>query len=277
MRIRPLHPDFGAEVLDFDCLAPTSADDIAVLRDAYDTHQLLLFRPGCAIPPERQVEISGWFGPPISNGGEGRMWSVLRNEEQAGSMRLPFHSDFSYSECPIKGISLHALDVPDGGTVTAFASSRGGWDRLAPAQQDRLRDFTLRHYYRTELGLDWPEFITDHPLCLPHPRTGLPILYLTELHAHRIVELPEPESDALIADLIAHLYAPAHVYTHHWQRHDLLIWDNLAVQHSRPERSSPEQGKRALQRVALSEMGLPELIARIRARAKDGDRLPEEA
>ena len=44
MRFRPLHPDFGAQVLDFDIQHGGSAEEIAELRDAYDRFGMLLFR-----------------------------------------------------------------------------------------------------------------------------------------------------------------------------------------------------------------------------------------
>ncbi|MET0239045.1 MAG: TauD/TfdA family dioxygenase [Sphingobium sp.] len=266
MHIRPLHPHLGAEILDFDPLAPTPPDQIEALVDAFDHYQLLLVRGARAIPPERQVEIAGWFGQVVSNSDSGALWSVLRNEEAAGSIRLPFHSDFSYTDFPIKGISLHALDVPDGGSATAFASGIHAWETLSPDVQARCAPLTLRHLYESMIDTKWPRLAADHPLRLIHPRTGRPILYLTELHAERLLQLPREESDALIAELTAHLYAPDHIYTHRWQRHDLLIWDNLAVQHARPERAAPEEGRRALQRVALNDLGLPEILDRVRKR-----------
>lgn len=46
------------------------------------------------------------------------------------------------------------------------------------------------------------------------------------------------------------------------------MWDNLALQHARTQPSDPGEGYRALQRVALAEVGLSELVDRARARQK---------
>ena len=46
-----------------------------------------------------------------------------------------------------------------------------------------------------------------------------------------IVGLPKAESDALLAELCAHIIKPEFRYEHHWQAGDLLMWDNAAVQH----------------------------------------------
>jgi alpha-ketoglutarate-dependent taurine dioxygenase len=49
-----------------------------------------------------------------------------------------------------------------------------------------------------------------------------------------IADLPKAESEALLEELFQHLYAPENVIEHHWRKDDLAIWDNLALQHARP-------------------------------------------
>lgn len=270
MRFRPLHPDLGAEVLDFDVQRGGSPEEIAELRRAYDQHSMLLFRGGGRIAPERHVEIASWFGPPgpVDNSGKGDFVSVLQNEEDAGSRVLPFHSDLTYTECPVKAICLHAIAVPEGGTSTTFVSGRAAWKKLPDALQDELADKTLLHFHVSNEAYGWPDFEAEHPVRLIHPRTGDPILLVTEHHAKRILELSEERSRAVLDELFATLYAPEARYEHRWQLDDLLMWDNLAIQHARTQHSDPGEGKRALQRVALAEVGLPELIERVRERQK---------
>lgn len=269
MEFRPLHADFGAEVIGFDLQRGGSPAEIAELRRTFDEHQMLLFRGGGRVSHERHVELASWFGPPspVDNTGNGDFVSVLQNEEAAGSMQLPFHSDLTYTDCPIKAICLQAIEVPPGGTSTTFVSSMAAWGKLPAALQDELADKTLRHLYISRMPeYGWPDFAAEHPVRLAHPRTGRPILLVTEHHADRILELGEARSAAVIEELYTYLYAPEARYEHWWQLDDLLIWDNLAVQHARTRHSDPSEGKRALQRVALSEVGLPELVERARAR-----------
>jgi taurine dioxygenase len=49
-----------------------------------------------------------------------------------------------------------------------------------------------------------------------------------------IPELPADESEALLEDLFAHLYDQAITWEHEWHQGDLVMWDNLAMQHARP-------------------------------------------
>jgi taurine dioxygenase len=263
MDIRPLHPEFGVEVFGCDVRESVASAQIEQLRDALDEHQLLLLRSGRRIAPERQVEICSWFGPPMDSG-NGSHWSVLRNEEPSGRKKLPFHADFSYTDYPIKVISLHAIEVPPGGTATAYVSGISAWTTLPSELRSLLCSMTLRHRHVSSVGTDWPEFVANHPVRKPHPRTGRPILFVTEHHADRIHELDANASQELLKRLFAHLYAPSHVYTHQWQLHDLVIWDNLAIQHGRPEAADPAKGKRAVQRVAVNDVSLSELVERAR-------------
>jgi len=270
MRFRPLHPNFGAQVLDFDIQHGGSAEEIAELRDAYDRFGMLLFRGGGRLSHRRHVELARWFGPPdpVDNSGSGDFVSVLQNEEDAGSMVLPFHSDLTYTDCPIKAICLQAIALPESGTSTTYVSGAAAWRKLPPDLQELLADKTLLHRYVSRMAYGWPDFDAEHPVRLLHPRTGEPVLFVTEHHAEHILEMDEAQSRAVLDALFATLYAPDARYEHQWQLDDVLMWDNLVLQHARTEHSDPARGRRALQRVALAEVGLQELVDRARERQK---------
>ena len=264
MRFRPLHPSFGVEVLDFDLTGNPDDATLAALREAYDEHQLLLFRGGGRLSPERQVEITGWFGE-VATHFDGKMHTVLSNENAYGRDRLPFHSDYTFTETPFLGISLHAAALPPSPTGTSFISALHGWATLPAERQAALAGLTLRHR-EVPLSSDSDRgYGYDHPLRLIHPKTGKPILFVTEHHAYRIHELPQAESDRVIAEIFAHLYRDDHVYVHRWQPHDLMVWDNLAIQHARTEQVERAEGKRDMQRVTMHHIGLAEVNARAKA------------
>ena len=42
------------------------------------------------------------------------------------------------------------------------------------------------------------------------------------------------ESEALLEELFSHLYRAECIYEHDWRHHDLVAWDNVSVQHARP-------------------------------------------
>lgn len=272
MELRKLHGDFGVEVLGFPIKAGGSEAEIAALRRAYDDHAMLLFRGAGPLAHERHVEIARWFGPPspVDNGGDGQFVTVLQNAEAAGSVALPFHSDLTYTDDPIAAICLQAIDLPDAPTSTTFVSGAAAWEHLPESLRRDVEGLTLRHVLDSSVtGYDWPTFIADHPLKFVHPRTGRPILFATEHHATRLLDVDEARSRELIAALFTHLYAPERQYEHVWQLGDLLMWDNLVLQHARTQASQPAGGRRALQRVALSDTPLDVHVDRARQRERE--------
>ena len=91
---------------------------------------------------------------------------------------------------------------------------------------------------------------TRHPLIWQNA-TGSPSLFACLQYTDRILGLPRAESDALLAEIYALLYAEEAVYEHRWQPGDLVIWDNITVQHARPE---PNDLPRSLRRFHISDV-----------------------
>jgi taurine dioxygenase len=104
-----------------------------------------------------------------------------------------------------------------------------------------------------EIAYDAPAYLpqVERPAIIPHPVTGEPILYVSEMQTARIGDLDPEDSEALLTALFAELYAPENVHEHRWRNGDLVIWDNLALQHSRPDLTGCVP--RRLQRVAVAD------------------------
>jgi taurine dioxygenase len=58
-------------------------------------------------------------------------------------------------------------------------------------------------------------------------------LYVSQQMTREIVGLSADESENLLQTLFAHLYKPGMVYEHEWHDGDLVIFDNIAMQHAR--------------------------------------------
>jgi taurine dioxygenase len=89
------------------------------------------------------------------------------------------------------------------------------------------------------------------PAVVTHEVTGEKILYVTEMQTAPFEGLHQPESDALPNELFPCLYRPENVYRHDWKNGDLVIWDNIALQHSRPDLRGCVP--RRLQRIAVAD------------------------
>ena len=72
-----------------------------------------------------------------------------------------------------------------------------------------------------------------HPLFLSHPITGRKVLYCNPGYTVRINQLSERESDDMLEYLFEFQLEPRFRYTHTWQPHDVLFWDNRSVNHAR--------------------------------------------
>lgn len=258
---RVLSP-FGVSV-DLDLSLETSGDAVELLRRLYDAHHLLVFSSQ-KLSHEDQTRVAAWFGPVLSEDTAAYV-STDPGVGGLGSDELPFHSDLSCSPHPLLGLSLHAVEVEDGSTSTIFVDAM----RAAAALPDELRDrlgalHSLNLWPRSlsarQRAADAPEGWpgTAHPLLMPHPRTGDAILYLNASHTDRIVELEPEQSEDLIQDLFTRLYAAENRYEHRWRSGDLVVWDNLALQHARPPIAPG--ATRTLQRVAMGTHSQIELM-----------------
>jgi taurine dioxygenase len=241
MEVHPLSPALGARVDNVDLVR-----DAATLRDALRAHHLLLFR-GREIGEAEHLVIAAVFGR-IAQEKSGSI-SVVSNQPGGGlgPDAASWHSDFTFFPAPYECISLYGVEIPAEGTHTAFANGvlaartlpedlRARVDGLqARSVTDIARSTSKSECVRYRLGrCDGIDPHQLRPVLWPHPVTGDQILAVWEQQTDAILPLAQDESVALIEVLFAHLYQPAHVYMHDWQRFDLLLWDNLALQHSRP-------------------------------------------
>jgi taurine dioxygenase len=183
-------------------------------------------------------------GTPIGAQDAGRFW----------------HSDLSYKKEPSMLSALYAVEVPvsNGKALgdTQFASTTAAYTALPEEMKQRLQGMKDVHsymFYRaknrqaqkeeqarggrvvTEYELTEQQLKTvpevKVPLVRTHPVTKRKGLFVNEAHTARIASIAKEESDALLERLYQHIVQPEFIYTHHWQPGDLLMWDNVAVQH----------------------------------------------
>jgi len=252
LRLKELTP-FGVEV-DIDLAKPLTDSAGAALRDLLYDRKLIIFRDQ-KLAEHDQVRVMGHIGKVLGSNGEYR---EISSDGNLGAGPLCYHSDLSFTPEPFKVLSLHALDVVDGQTWTRFASGTRAVETLPADLRSRVEAMnavaliSLIQSHR-EIAYSAPTLLPqqERPAIVPHPITGEPILYVTEMQTARIDDLPPDESEALLQQLFGCLYAPANVYEHRWRNGDLVIWDNLALQHSRPDLTGCIP--RRLQRVAVAD------------------------
>lgn len=251
---------FGVRV-ERDLSVPLDAAEQAQLKELLYRHGLIV-ASGQSLSLERHCELMAIFGPLL--GSRATVSYVAPDDGVFGTQALGFHSDLAFAPIPFDVISLHAVAVADGETSTRFVDGAAAYDRLAPALRARLRGLTVAAVSSSAngrtVGYDIPDAAHrfDRGAILAHKVTGQPILYVQEAQTARFNELGRVESDALLADLFATLYRPDRVADHRWTTGDLVIWDNLRLQHARPAFAAGVA--RRLQRVVVAERSLREQI-----------------
>ena len=256
---------FGATISGLDPARPPGDDDVAALRAAMAAHHLLVAHvPG--LTPDAQSGIAAAFGPLVDESRNGDGWTLVsdRADGVLREGRLLFHSDLAFTPEPLTAISLYALEVPGGGTSTSFADATRAEHHMPPELRAAVAGRTALHCYPlTEArgderyrvaNLDEGAPRAEHPVLWAHPVTGETILYVNAMQTDSIVGLAEPESEALLSQLWAVLYEPGNVYRHDWRVGDLVVWDNLAVQHGRGD-VRPGDG-RTLRRVPVGTLAV---------------------
>lgn len=250
---------FGAEIfLDLSAPLPaqTEAELVALLRE----RSFILAR-GQMLTMARQQEICALFGPILLREGE----SGYMSNEGGGpaACELSFHSDAAYTPHPFDALSLHALDVVEGRSSTRFINAEHGYDTLPAVLRDRLdvleQEMIAPHY--TALA----GRTCDHrdpqaqkrgvkPAVNINPHNGRRCVWVGAMQTARLLGLEWEESGDLLNAVFDHLYASENVLEHRWRNGDIVIWDNIALQHARGNIEGV--GKRLLQRVIVGVEGV---------------------
>lgn len=256
---RTIEP-FGIEI-DIRLKWPLPAGFEQRLVELFDQHKLVVFR-GQALAESDQVRLLENLGRVLGSHGEYR---EISSDGALGSGPLTWHSDLAFTEEPYKVISLHAVDVNDGESWTDFvngvhaaatlpaelAAAIGGREAvtmIAANQSDR--------HVTYDSSTAAPHQV--RPVIIPHPRTGEPVLYVGYMQTSRIVGMDKAQSDATLAALFGELYREDRVYRHRWNKGDLVIWDNIALQHSRGDLTGISP--RRLQRIVIADKSFFDLL-----------------
>ena len=260
-KLRPLSPALGAEVLGLDVAQPPSAPLVAALQAALDTFGVLLVRDQ-HLDPAQHVAFSRALGPLQEVAQKQYQLQgmpfiyVIGNVQEGGhqvgdpSVGRLWHSDQSFLPAPAYGSVLFGVQCPPEGADTLFANMYTAYETLPPDLRDKIRTLhavhSFREYYELLRHRDptqpeltearrnaFPDVL--HPLVRRNPRTGRLALFINPGYATGIKELPGKEGAELLASLCAHACRQEFVYAHKWRQGDVLIWDNVAVNHKGTE------------------------------------------
>jgi taurine dioxygenase len=251
---------FGIRV-DFDLRQPLGPEEETALPELLFRYGVLVFE-NQDLSDARQREVMATIGR-VSGGYNG--FSMLDPDGELGRTKITFHSDYAFTEKPMTALSLFAVDVSAGETCTNFASGVRAYERMPQALKEKIAGRRSRAVLPKDQGLislyepfpeGMPSIVRD--IVVDHPVTGEKIVYIHELQCTGVEGLSKEDGQALAEEVFAEIYRPENVYSHAWKNGDLVIWDNMSMQHGRPALGDNVK-KRSLRRIGVSEKELLEL------------------
>src|SRR5439155_12347345 len=118
-----------------------------------------------------------------------------------------WHSDGTLFECPPQAAMLTAVEVPEVGGDTKWASIYAAWEDLSSFNQRLLEGLEVLHSARR---MPWLKIDATavHPAVIRDAVTGRKMLFVNSNYSERIIGMSERESDALLHMLFEHVNTP---------------------------------------------------------------------
>lgn len=256
---RPLAP-FGQEV-ELASLQAIGTQEADQLRAIFKQDGLLIVK-GLQLDPAGQQAFCQLFGPVSDSPFENFVVSNVRTGGYLGKRELLWHNDVPFLPKPYQYACLHAVEVDPEAVGTRFISAYRGYDRLPTALQDRLQGMKALHV--RERVYDRPTRLTDliegdmctvHDIVRTDPESGRKYLFVNQAWTAQVIGLSEADSDALLQEIFGYFYIDDQVLEHKWAEGDLVLWDNIVLQHAR---GLAGEGRRTLYRVTVTDLGYAE-------------------
>jgi len=250
LKIEPATPTIGAKVCGVDLSQPLHKDTQNQIYDAVVKHLVLFFRDQ-DLSPEAQFNFATNFGDPVEPHpvyphlpGFDRV-VLLENDGDRPPDTDDWHTDLTFQEKPPFLSVLHAIDVPESGGDTLWASMYAAYDSLPADMQALVSKSSAVH----DMGAFRNDYLGDnndiaalnkamasvgsavHPMAPVHPVTGKRLLFVNRSFTRQIVGMQQAESDRLLQYLFGHLDSPNLQVRFRWQKGSVAIWDNRTTQH----------------------------------------------
>ena len=248
----------GAHVTGVDLRQDISADLAAELRAIWLENKVIAF-PDQTLSDDDLERITlafGEFGEDPFFGhidGHEHIAAIQRNaDETTPIFAEAFHSDWSFLEVPPAGTCLFGITIPPHGGNTLFADQVTAYERLSDEMRDKADKMTAIH--SAELGYaptgaygdadqdsgrsmkiipsEKARDKREHPFVRMHHETGIKALFSSAAYIQGFTDMEKAESDALLIEFYGHQTDEAFIYSHKWEKHMLVIWDNRSLLHA---------------------------------------------
>jgi alpha-ketoglutarate-dependent taurine dioxygenase len=259
--VTQIEPEIGASVTG---ISGHAFDDPEVAAEAdrlLDAHGVVVYK-GADIGDSDLVAFSRLLGPvhvfPSAAGTRHPELSVVSLDPEVSKVAavqygtFQWHVDGTMDESPHRVTLLTCLEPGGEGGDTEFANTYAAYDALGDADKGALEGLSVRYSYLNrararsmevtpEAAKIWESRPPrDRPLLWRH-HTGRTSMLLGA-QAGEVVGWPLDEGEALLERLLNFATQPRFTMRHHWERGDLVLWDNTGILH-RAHPYGPESGR----------------------------------
>ncbi|NDY82514.1 TauD/TfdA family dioxygenase [Orrella sp. NBD-18] len=263
INVTPSGQGLGARVENIDLSQPLSAENYKTIEGLLGKYGVLCF-PKQQLSSQQLKDYSSNFGSLEINVANVYQEPglpevmILSNKKVdgkpigLGDAGQDWHTDMSYSKMIAFTNVLYGIEIPrrNGEPLgsTEFSNMRAAYLALPEDLKTKLDGMTVLHDFnkfwenmRKQPGSTRAPLTEEqrkakppvsHPIFLTHPITGEKVLYANPGYSIRINELPEEESDRILAFLFEHQLQPQFRYRHRWTEGDVLMWDNMGTIHN---------------------------------------------
>jgi taurine dioxygenase len=252
LQVRRVAGALGAEISGVDLSGELSEAVVGQIRAALNEHQVIFFRDQ-TLSAAQQVAFGKRFGPlnihPYVGGmaDHPEVMEIIKEPADKVNFGGGWHSDMSFLETPAIGSILYALEIPDYGGDTLFASQAAAYEALSPGLKATLEGLNAVHSAGREYSAQGHsaqkrgsmsvaeadglvgEYV--HPVVLVHPETGRKALYVNPAFTMRIDGWSKRESKPLLDFLFEHCRYEAFTCRFVWAKGSVAFWDNRSVWH----------------------------------------------
>ena len=252
IEVRRVAGALGAEIQGVDLSGDLDNETFDDIHQAFVDHQVIFFRDQ-DLTPEGHKRFGRRFGSlnihPYVKGMDEHpeIMEIIKEPSETTNFGGGWHSDMSFLEKPSVGSILYALQVPDFGGDTLFASQAAAYEALSDGLKATLEGLNAIHSAGKEYSSKGAsaqkrqsmqvseaeglagEFI--HPVVKVHPESGRKALYVNPAFTMRFAGWTKRESKPLLSFLFEHSRQEAFTCRFRWAKGSVAFWDNRSVWH----------------------------------------------
>jgi taurine dioxygenase len=251
IEVQPITPTLGAEIFGADL---SKDDHFETIFKAFVDYSVVGIH-GLSITPEEHVSFAERWGEINVNRffkpleGHPRIATVTKEPEQSQAVGEMWHTDHSYDQIPAMCSLLYAIETPDVGGDTAFASMNAAYTALSDGMRSMLDGLKAVHSSRHVFGATEEVAASEstesgriknahlatqdslHPVVITHPLSGRRGIYVNRNFTTHIEGWTKEESEPLLEFIYNHCIQAEFTCRLRWKPGTMAIWDNRATWH----------------------------------------------